>query len=99
MGIAGVIVLFSLGILASFFRRTKLDDWWGFLKKEFLILNLKGVMEKWVGCFLVYLFLRGLFFYKKVLRGGRFNFLRETYPPKLCNTRYYKPSPHTPCII
>ena len=61
----------------------------GFLNIFFLNLGFTGVMEKCVGCFLVYLFFwGGWFFYKKVLRGGRFNFLRETYPPKRCNTRY-----------
>ena len=67
-----------------FFRRTKLGDWWVFKKN----LGLKGVMEKCVGCFLVYLFLRVLFCFKKVLRDRKFKFLCETYPPVSCNTHY-----------
>ena len=51
-------------------------------------LGLKGVMEKCVGCFLVYLFLRVLFCFKKVLRDRKFKFLCETYPPVSCNTHY-----------
>ena len=51
-------------------------------------LGLKGVMEKCVGCFLVYLFLRVLFFLKKILRDRKFKFLCETYPLVSCNTHY-----------
>ena len=54
-------------------------------KKKF---GLKGVIEKCVDCFLVYLFLRALFFYKKVLRDRKFKFLCETYPLVRCNTHY-----------
>ena len=32
----------------------------------FLNLGIKGVIEKWVGCFLVYLFLGGFFCLKRV---------------------------------
>ena len=54
---------FCLRFKRQFFGHTKLGDWWVFLKK--INFGLKGVMEKFVGCFLVYLFL-GLFLIKKV---------------------------------
>ena len=49
----------------------------GGLKKKFFF-GLKGATKKSVGYFLVYLFLRVLFFYKKVLQDRKFKFLCET---------------------
>ena len=47
---------FCLRFRCQFFRHTKFDDWWIFKNVLFLILGLNGVMEKCVGCFLVYIF-------------------------------------------
>ena len=49
-----MMILFLLGISASFFlRHTKFGDWLVYGKK---IFGLESVMEKCVGCFPVYLF-------------------------------------------
>ena len=58
----GVFFAWDLGI--SFFKRTKLGDWWIFKKTFFANFGLKNVIEKSVGYFLVYLFL-GLYFLLK----------------------------------
>ena len=52
----------------SFFKRTKLGDWWVFKKTFFANFGLKDVIEKSGGCFLVDLFL-GLYFLLKDIAG------------------------------
>ena len=53
--------------------RPKFDGWWVF---EFLFFNsgLKGIIEKCMGWFLLYLFLRVLFFLKRYCGNGSLNF-------------------------
>ena len=55
---------FCLGFRCQFFGHTKLGDSWVF--NFFFHFGFKGVMEKCVGCFLVYLFFFYFFFW-----GGR----------------------------
>ena len=65
MGITGMGVLFLLEILTSFFRYTEFEGF-QISKKKIFYLGLKGVIEKRVGCFLVYLSLGGVFLSKSV---------------------------------
>ena len=53
---------FYWGLFSQFFAHTKLGDWREFT--FFLNFNLKGVVEKCIGCFLVDHFLGG--FIKKM---------------------------------
>ena len=70
------------------FRRLKSCDRRVFKKKNLFNFGFKGVMEKCVGCFLVYLFLRVFIFDQKVLPEWRFKFLCATYPLGSCKTHY-----------
>ena len=55
-GITEMEIMFSLRFRCHFFRHIKLCDFAGFEKKIFFELGIKGLMEKCVSCFLVYLF-------------------------------------------
>ena len=57
MGIAGIMVLFLLGIQASFFQAYQIGRLVGFFKKNIFNFGLKGVIEKCVGCCLVHLYI------------------------------------------
>ena len=70
-GIWGLNLAWDLGVIFGAYQIGWLAD---FLKKVFFNFGLKAVIEKCVGCFLVYLFLRILFFDQKVLRDRKFFF-------------------------
>ena len=63
MGIVEVGFYFLLEILASFFRHTDLSRY-EISKKNFFSIQILGIIEKCIGCFLVYLFLGGVFLLK-----------------------------------
>ena len=60
---------FSLRFRRHFFSHTKFCKL-RVLKTFFFNIGLKGVIEKCVGCFLLYLFLRGFFDKKGVTKQG-----------------------------
>ena len=51
-----MMFLFLLEIQATFFKAYRIGGLKGFQKKSFFNLDFKGVIEKCVGCFHVYLF-------------------------------------------
>ena len=68
-------IYFCLRFRRHFFRRTKLGDWWDFQKIVFYLnFGLKGVIEKCVGCFVVYLFWGFYFLIKRYNGSGGLNF-------------------------
>ena len=68
MGIAGMGFYFLLDIQTSFFFGIPNFKISGFRKKKFFKFGFQGFIEKCVGCFLVYLFLKGSFFIKSAKR-------------------------------
>ena len=58
------VLIFASDLGVAFFMRTQLGIDRFLEKNFFLTFDLKGVIEKYVGCFIVYLFLRGLFIKK-----------------------------------
>ena len=65
---------FCLRFRRNFFRHTKLRDWWVFKKNNNNNFGLKGVIEKCMGCFLVYVSLKVLLFLKRYYWNVGLNF-------------------------
>ena len=65
---------FCLRFRRHFFRRPKSCDRRVLKKKNVFDFGLKSVIEKCVGCFLVYLFLKVLFFKKRYYGNRGLNF-------------------------